>query len=98
MSWSRNFDKCQVCGTSERKHRGKGLCVNCYERNLYQSSPSAKASRLKSVRKWEFENAERKYAINTEYRKRNPRVAKHRPFLKEIEPPTKVEKQQEMGI
>ena len=50
--------------------------MNCYERNLYRTNPRAKSSRLRSVRKWEFENAERKYEINAGYRKRKPGVAK----------------------
>lgn len=28
--WSLKFDKCQKCGTIERKHAAKGLCINCY--------------------------------------------------------------------
>jgi len=28
--WSRNFDCCQLCGTTERKHNAKGLCWKCY--------------------------------------------------------------------
>jgi hypothetical protein len=28
--WSRKFDKCQICGTTEVKHRAWGLCVSCY--------------------------------------------------------------------
>jgi hypothetical protein len=28
--WSQRFEKCQSCGTTELKHRAKGLCVNCY--------------------------------------------------------------------
>lgn len=30
--WSRNFDCCKECGTTERKHGSHGLCVNCYAR------------------------------------------------------------------
>lgn len=28
--WSRTFDCCQSCGTTERKHNAKGLCWQCY--------------------------------------------------------------------
>lgn len=28
--WSRHFDKCQGCGTKQRKHDGNGLCWKCY--------------------------------------------------------------------
>jgi predicted Zn-ribbon and HTH transcriptional regulator/ribosomal protein S14 len=32
--WSRNYDKCQQCGTDEVKHAGNGLCKNCYQSGL----------------------------------------------------------------
>lgn len=28
--WSRNFDSCIICGTTENKHAGKGRCSVCY--------------------------------------------------------------------
>src|SRR4030042_5520376 len=28
--WSRKFEKCINCGTTEIKHIAKGLCQNCY--------------------------------------------------------------------
>lgn len=31
-SWSRLYDSCQVCGTTERKHGAHGLCSRCYTR------------------------------------------------------------------
>jgi hypothetical protein len=30
--WSRNFERCIECGTTDRKHYGHGLCVNCAAR------------------------------------------------------------------
>lgn len=32
--WARHYDKCIECGTTTVKHQGKGLCTNCYARNL----------------------------------------------------------------
>jgi hypothetical protein len=29
--WSQKFKECIKCGTRERKHLGRGLCVNCYQ-------------------------------------------------------------------
>lgn len=29
-SWSRNYDACIRCGTTSRKHAGKGYCINCH--------------------------------------------------------------------
>lgn len=31
--WSILWDKCQECGTTEKKHRGKGLCLLCWDRD-----------------------------------------------------------------
>lgn len=30
MAWTKDFAHCQSCGTTERKHRAKGLCDSCY--------------------------------------------------------------------
>lgn len=30
--WAKNYDKCIECGTTERKHKAKGLCARCYEK------------------------------------------------------------------
>ena len=30
--WSKKYDACISCKTTDRPHRGKGLCVNCYVR------------------------------------------------------------------
>jgi len=30
MAWTKDFAHCQSCGTTERKHKAKGLCANCY--------------------------------------------------------------------
>jgi Zn finger protein HypA/HybF involved in hydrogenase expression len=29
--WSRAYDQCQKCGTTETKYSAKGLCKNCYQ-------------------------------------------------------------------
>jgi len=28
--WARDFERCQECGTTERRHNAKGLCWKCY--------------------------------------------------------------------
>ena len=30
MAWTKDFAHCQSCGTTEEKHRAKGLCATCY--------------------------------------------------------------------
>ena len=35
--WSRDFDCCQECGTTERPCRAQGRCVNCYNNMRYRT-------------------------------------------------------------
>jgi len=48
--WSRQYDKCIKCGTTEYKHNAKGLCVKCYKKELYRKR---KAKLVKWSRKYE---------------------------------------------
>ena len=32
MSWSRNYERCVACGTTERRHVAQGNCLPCYRR------------------------------------------------------------------
>ncbi|HPZ07961.1 MAG TPA: hypothetical protein PL110_07600 [Candidatus Eremiobacteraeota bacterium] len=34
-NWSRDYAKCRSCGTDEKKHYARGLCRNCYRKQLY---------------------------------------------------------------
>jgi len=37
--WSRNFDKCFLCGSNQNKHNAFGYCIKCYhKRNRPQSN------------------------------------------------------------
>ncbi len=36
--WSREHDCCIVCGRTDRKHQGKGICTACTKRRQYQKS------------------------------------------------------------
>lgn len=31
MSWAKGHERCQSCGTTERKHKARGLCASCYD-------------------------------------------------------------------
>lgn len=43
--WSRKYERCQECGTTERQHYGKGLCYQCYNRAKYKQNPEPQKSR-----------------------------------------------------
>lgn len=35
--WARHADKCADCGTTERRHAARGLCINCYMNQKYHA-------------------------------------------------------------
>lgn len=54
--WSRNYDKCQQCGTDEVKHAGNGLCKNCYQDELKGN----KGKKRHRDAKWSKKNYQKK--------------------------------------
>lgn len=45
--WSVNYSCCIECGTTERKHRGKGLCTRCYNNAKYRKNPEPQKAQRK---------------------------------------------------
>jgi hypothetical protein len=43
--WALNFKKCIKCGTTERKHLGRGLCESCYRKDIESRYKSGKGPR-----------------------------------------------------
>jgi len=33
-AWSRGYDACRMCGTTQQAHHARGLCARCYMRRL----------------------------------------------------------------
>lgn len=48
MSWSQKHDACIDCGTTEKRHRARGLCHRCYTRYLYWKNPEKHRARQQS--------------------------------------------------
>ena len=44
--WARNYSECTVCGTTEKHHKGGGLCRTCYFRQYKRGDVSALAKAL----------------------------------------------------
>lgn len=42
MGWSRKYDKCVHCGEVKIKHKGYGLCVQCWEKQIRDKTPKRK--------------------------------------------------------
>ena len=64
--WSRKYDGCIECSTTERKHVGKGKCVNCWRREWSKTEKGREVART-AFKKWSSKNKD-KIAI---YNKRN---------------------------
>ena len=45
--WSRKYTKCIKCKRSDRKHKGHGLCENCFDKKRYKENPKVKEYRDK---------------------------------------------------
>lgn len=43
-AWSDDYDQCQDCGTSDRPHAAKGLCLPCYNRRRPRAAEGAEAA------------------------------------------------------
>jgi len=50
--WSKKFENCIDCGTSEKRHIGKGLCMTCYARKQYKKNPKRRLQIKKAIYKW----------------------------------------------
>jgi hypothetical protein len=43
--WSRNYDKCTQCGTTDIPYGAKGLCKKCYRKKLYVPQTTGRRER-----------------------------------------------------
>lgn len=48
--WATLYDHCQVCGSTERKHYGRGMCKNCYQKNTQSYKESVR--KYRDSQKW----------------------------------------------
>jgi uncharacterized Zn finger protein (UPF0148 family) len=62
--WSRKYERCRECGTTERKHSGKGYCYRCYNRRKYHENPEPQKARS---REYYSKHGEAKRAYQKEY-------------------------------
>ena len=42
--WSFKYSQCVVCGTKKKKHKGRGLCMNCHNKEM-NKKPSRKSKK-----------------------------------------------------
>ena len=56
MSWARAHERCASCGTTEKPHKGRGMCVPCYFGERYRTVPGLKESMLEAAKQWREKN------------------------------------------
>lgn len=66
--WSRKYNKCIICGTTEKEHKAKGLCKKCYERIEYKRNFRKHSERSEKYNK---NNKKKISEYNEEYYKEN---------------------------
>ena len=58
--WSRKYKDCRQCGGNGRPHKGKGLCVRCWERLIRNKTPKRKQwqkeYRVKNIKRIRINN------------------------------------------
>jgi uncharacterized Zn finger protein (UPF0148 family) len=71
--WSKKYNKCIVCGTTERKYGGKGMCKKCYycEWKMTEGGKEYKEKNSEKVKEYRRKNSEKVKEYNKEYGKRN---------------------------
>lgn len=62
--WSYKYDKCRVCGTTKIKHRARGLCISCYQRDNEQKQRNHLRQRGVAGKKLTREYLLEEYVVN----------------------------------
>jgi hypothetical protein len=75
VGWSYKYDKCQSCGSTEKKHMAKGLCGSCYVKQHAKKSPEDKAAYQKEYYQ---ENKDESVAMKKERRAVAPEEVKEK--------------------
>lgn len=64
MKWSRKYDKCINCFETKVRHKGKGLCVHCFDKKR------AKSPKRKAQLKAQQERYYKKHKDTEEYKQK----------------------------
>jgi hypothetical protein len=44
--WAKEYDSCTICGTTEKRHKGKGKCTACYYREYKRNQLARRSDNL----------------------------------------------------
>ena len=76
QKWSKSYDKCKKCGTTEAPHKIKGYCNSCYTKSPYYKEMQKKSflknidKRKRTMRKY-LESYKERPEVKERYRKLN---------------------------
>lgn len=56
--WSRKYEKCLLCGTTDHHYRANGFCTLCHFRGMYKN-PKFRKKWKKIVSNWKLNNKKR---------------------------------------
>lgn len=65
--WSKNYDHCIDCKTTDKPHLIRGRCERCHKKYLYHNDPEYKTSHDKSQKKWIKHNKDKIRENNKKY-------------------------------
>jgi len=64
--WSRKYDRCRDCKTTERKHYARGLCRNCYRKKNYWENVDKERAQRKEYYEDNKDKVKEYYQANRE--------------------------------
>lgn len=83
-NWSRKFDNCQKCSTTDRPHLSSGLCKKCYQKKYRQSHKEERKEEKRRYRQSaKRKEGNKKYAQSTRGREFHRMCDRKRRAIKE---------------
>ena len=73
--WSKKFKKCVVCDTTEKKHKGNGMCRSCWLKDWVKKNPERRKEHKRKEYRKNFKRYQQQARI---YQQKNrPRLLKY---------------------
>lgn len=57
--WSRDYDKCVVCGLKKKPYHARGMCLPCYYRDRWSKNEHLRKIHKEWIYRWKAEHPER---------------------------------------
>jgi hypothetical protein len=69
--WSRIYNQCRICQTTDKKHQGHGYCASCYFNVKYYTNLRFRKRMIENAKKWQKENKESHKESMRKYKKKD---------------------------